>query len=160
MHKVNTLLLTLANESHYSDDFTSLMHHFNTPRTRMCSPDQCSISCLFTPPFCKPAFWVVATNGAVCYNGHTKFATNRTTYLYDYEVTCMSVLHLHSYIQSDFDQNNITQRCMKGEADNSRFVSMHIYMHLPFKEVKIMCKHFPVYVYETISTKMSYRYNV
>ena len=28
----------------------SLMHHYNTPRTRMRSPDQCSISYLFTPP--------------------------------------------------------------------------------------------------------------
>ena len=31
--------------------FTSLMHHFSTPRTRMCSLDQCSISCLFPTPF-------------------------------------------------------------------------------------------------------------
>ena len=41
---------TLAKEPHYSDDLTSLMHHYNTPRTRMCSPDQCSISYLFTSP--------------------------------------------------------------------------------------------------------------
>ena len=75
----------------------SLMHHFNTARTGMRSPDQCSISCLFTPPFCKLALWVVATKGAVGYNGHTKRAYTRTTYLYDYGVTCMSVLHFHAY---------------------------------------------------------------
>ena len=27
---------------------------------------------------------------------------------------------------------------MNGEADNSRFVSMHVYMHLAFKELKII----------------------
>ena len=40
-------------------------------------------ACLFTPPFCKLALWVVATKGAVGYNGHTKCAYTRTTYLYD-----------------------------------------------------------------------------
>ena len=30
---------------------------------------------------------------------------------------------------------NNTQHCMNGEADNSRFVSMHVYMHLAFKEL-------------------------
>ena len=32
---------------------------------------------------------------------------------------------------------NIThaQHCMNGEADNSRFVSMYVYMHLAFKEL-------------------------
>ena len=31
---------------------------------------------------------------------------------------------------------------MNGEADNSRFVSMHVYMHLAFKELNVMfyCK--------------------
>ena len=44
--------------------------------------------------------------------------------------TCM-------HIQGDFDQHNITHsmHCMNGEADNSRFVSMHVYMHLAFKEL-------------------------
>ena len=75
----------------------SLMHHFITARTGMRSPDQCSISCLFTPTFCKFALWVVATKGAVGYNGHTKCAYTRATYFYDYGVTCMSVLHLYAY---------------------------------------------------------------
>ena len=43
--------------------------------------------------------------------------------------TCM-------HIQSDFDQHNITQCCMNGEADNSRFVSMPVCMYLAFKELK------------------------
>ena len=29
-----------------------------------------------------------------------------------------------------------TQHCMNDEADNSRFVSMHVNMHLAFKELK------------------------
>ena len=29
--------------------------------------------------------------------------------------------------------------CMNGEADNSRFVSMHVYMHLAFKELTAPC---------------------
>ena len=38
-------------------------------------------------------------------------------------------------IQSDFDQHNITQHCMNGEADNSR---MYVYMHLAFKELTMI----------------------
>ena len=43
------------------------------------------------------------------------------------------------HIQSDFDQHNIKhmQHCMNGEADNFRFVSMHVNMHLKFKEAKV-----------------------
>ena len=60
MYKVIVFILTLDKEPHYSDDLTSLMHHFNTPRTRMRSPDQCSIyNCLFTLFFCKFALWVI-----------------------------------------------------------------------------------------------------
>ena len=61
------VLLTLAKEPHYSDDLTSLkrMHHLSTPRTIMRSPDQCSISCLFTPPlFPVSILWVVSAKGA------------------------------------------------------------------------------------------------
>ena len=99
LYKVLKFLLTLAKEPHDSDDFTSLIHHFNTPRTRMHSPDQCSILCLFTHrptpnPFCQFILWVVAEKGA---SGHTKYAYTRTTYVYDYGVTCISVLHLHVY---------------------------------------------------------------
>ena len=54
---------------------------------------------------------------------------------------CMTMgLHACQYCtcQSDFDQHNITHStaCMNGEDDNSRFVSMHVYMHLAFKELK------------------------
>ena len=43
MYKVIMFPLTLAKVSHFSDDFTSLMHHFSPPRTGMRSPDECSI---------------------------------------------------------------------------------------------------------------------
>ena len=43
--------------------------------------------------------------------------------------TCM---HIQSATQYS------TQHCMNGEADDSRFVSMHAYMHLAFKELKLL----------------------
>ena len=46
---------------------------------------------------------------------------------------CQYCTYMH--IQSDFDQQHSTQHCMKGETDNSHFVSMHVYMHLAFKEL-------------------------
>ena len=67
MYKVTMVLLTLAKEPHYSDDFTSLklMHHLSTPRTRMCSPDHCSISFQFSPPLLPVRIlWVAAAKGA------------------------------------------------------------------------------------------------
>ena len=79
MYKVIMFILTLGKEPHYSDDLTSLMHHFNTPRATMRSPDQCSISCLFTPPFCKFALWVVATIGQWVMMDTQNVLTNGTT---------------------------------------------------------------------------------
>ena len=39
---------------------------------------------------------------------------------------------------------------MNDEADNSRFVSMHVYMHLVFKE--LICMHAKlVYVYQVLT---------
>ena len=90
--------LTLAKEPHYSDDLTSLMHYFNIPRTRMCSPDQCSISCLFTPPFCKFVLWVVVIKGQqVIMDTQNVLTPGPHTCMTSYGVTCMSVLHLHAY---------------------------------------------------------------
>ena len=54
------------------------------------------------------------------YNGHTKCAytgPHMFKHLYDYGVTCMSVLHLRAYSSTQYT----TQHCMNGEADNSSF---------------------------------------
>ena len=58
---------------------TSLMHHFNIPRTRMCSPDQCSISCLFTPPLLPVSqyYGLLQQKVPAGDNGYTKCAYNR-----------------------------------------------------------------------------------
>ena len=55
-------------------------------------------------------------------------------YLYDYGVTCMSVLYFHASTMVFFinTTEHNTQHCMNGEADNSR---MYVYMHLAFKEI-------------------------
>ena len=71
----------------------------------MRSPDQCS---MFTPPFCKFALWVVAAKGAAGYIGHTNVLTLRPytcmlKHLYDYGVTCMSVLYA-----CDFNKHSVT----------------------------------------------------
>ena len=47
----------------------------------MRSPDQCNISCLFTPPFCKFALWVVATIGQWVMMDTQNVLTNGTTYV-------------------------------------------------------------------------------
>ena len=82
----------------------SLMHHYNTPRTRMRSPDQCSISPPPPPPpppphhqpFASSYYGLLQQKMPAGYNEHTKCAYTRTTYLYDYGVTCMSVLYFHA----------------------------------------------------------------
>ena len=45
---------------------------------------------------------------------------------------CLYCASMH--FQSDVDQHNITH-CLNGEADDSSLVSMHVYMHLAFKEL-------------------------
>ena len=80
----------------------SLMHHYNTPRTRMRSPDQCSISYLFTPPppqpFASSYYGLLQQKMPAGYNEHTKCQNVLTPgpHLYDYGVTCMSVLYFHA----------------------------------------------------------------
>ena len=56
-------------------------------------------------------------------------------HLYDYGVTCMSVLTF-ACIFKVILINTIynTQHCMNGGADYSRVISMYVYMHLAFKE--------------------------
>ena len=122
---------------------TSLMHHYNTPRTRMRSPDQCSLPHPPPHPFASLYYGLLQQKVPAGFNGHTKCAYTRTTYehLYDYGVTCMSVLdfvHIYNGIQSDVDQHNTQHEWwMIG--------SMYVYMHLVFKGLTdylfSMCVH-------------------
>ena len=141
MYKVIMFPLTLAKEPHYSDDFTGLTNASLQYSKNMnaYSPDQCSISYLFTPPhqpFASSYYGLLQQKMPAGYNEHTKCAYTRTIYLYDYGVTCMSVLYFHActmvfkviLLNTTFN----TQHCMNGEPDNSR---MYVYMHLAFKEL-------------------------
>ena len=77
------MFLTLAKEPHYSDDLISLMHHFNTPKTRMRSPDLCSA------PLLPDSSYYGCCNKRCQHNGHTKGAVHRDNllkYLYDYGI--------------------------------------------------------------------------
>ena len=44
--------------------------------------------------------------------------------------------------------------CMNGEADNSHFVSMHVYMHLAFKEL-MWCR---LSISKGVNTNLQYMY--
>ena len=116
--------------------FTSLMHHFNAPRTRMRSPDQCSIYIMpvhsSLPPFASSYYRLLEQKVPAGYNAWTH-AQNVLT-LGPHMNICMTMgLHACQYSHILINTYN-TQHCMNGEADNSRFVSMYVYMHLAFKE--------------------------
>ena len=128
------------------------MHHYNTPKTRMHSPDQCSTSYLFTPPppppppppttnllpvrimgYCnKRCPWgIINTQNVLTPGPHICMTMGL------HACQCIVLPCIYNGIQSDFDQHNRThaQHCMNGEADNSR---MYVYMHLVFKELNML----------------------
>ena len=66
MHKV-----IVKNPIVQMSHFTSLMHHFNTPRARMCSPDQCSTyHASKLPPFASSYYKLLEQKVPAGYNGH------------------------------------------------------------------------------------------
>ena len=59
-------------------------------------------------------------------------------HLYDYGVTCMSVLYFHASTMVFKVILINTQHCMNGEADN--YSRMYVHMHLAFKELRALCQ--------------------
>ena len=95
----------------------SLMHHYNTPRTRMRSPDQCSISPPPPPPPPPPTNLLPVRIMGYCNKRCQRVIMSTQNVLTPGLHTCMTMglhacqyctsMHLHG-IQSDFDQHNIT----------------------------------------------------
>ena len=65
------------------------------------------------------------------YNGHMHDMCLRWDHTHVCSMICMTIgLHVRAYHQYCTCMHIFDQHCMNGEADNSRFVNMH----LPFKE--------------------------
>ena len=129
MYKVIMFPLTLAKESRWPH-LTSLMHHLNTPRTRMHSPDQCNKSYLFTSPppppptnllpirimgYCnKMCQWVLRTHKMCLHKEHICSIICMTMGLYACQY-CTS-MHLQWYSKWFWSTQHNTHHCMNGEA--------------------------------------------
>ena len=86
------------------------MHHYNTPRTRMHSPDQCSISYLFTPPTNLLPVRIMGYCNKRCQQVimSTQHQDHILAWLWGYMHVSIVLPCIYNGIQSDFDQHNIT----------------------------------------------------
>ena len=101
MHKVNVSYPIVQ-----MSDFTSLMHHFNTPRTRMHSQ---YIMPVHSPIFASSYYRLLKQKVPAGYNGHM----HKMCLHWDHTYGMTTGLHACQYctcmhILSDFDSHNIT----------------------------------------------------
>ena len=117
------------------NSLTSLMHHFSTPRAGMCNQSRCSISCLrcqlFTPPQCIIHIGCHNHPFVLGNNGHTRCAYTPT-----WVETFIWLYHLHGYMHVSILHWLACMYMYYGIQSGFYRVSMYVYMHLVFKELR------------------------